>query len=77
MDLKEAIKTVLKDGFIIDNAVDCIFYANGPCGNWQEGEIPPYVVCNSEDNNVDYKEFISEDEAIKDFLDRTYGTPQD
>ena len=68
--VQEMIKILLKLELIIDDAVNCLFWACGPMGiNDTDPEI--YVVCNSDDNNIDYQEFNCIDEAIDEFLKRT------
>jgi len=64
----EAIKVVLLKQLIVDDSVNCIFWA---CGPMSVSDSDIYIVCNSDNNDVDYQEFDSIDEAIDCFLKRT------
>lgn len=66
----EAIKIVLNEQLIIDDSVNCLFWACGPMGG-SEDDDAIYILCNSDDNDVDYEEFNCIDKAIESFLKRT------
>ena len=70
----EAIKIVLNEQLIVDDSINCLFWACGPMGV-SEDDPTIYILCNSEDNDKDYEEFECIDEAIEAFLKRTVLTP--
>jgi len=70
-ELRESIKFILENEFIVDEGYYSLYWANGPMG-YKEGDPTPYVICCSSDadeGDGTYEEYENCDEAIDKFLE--------
>lgn len=67
--LHDGIKAVLENGLMVDDGENMVYWAIGPMGI-DKTDRTPCIVCNSQNNDVDYVEFEDADEAVNEFLSR-------